>query len=268
MADIDVKYLRDKGVPQLLEGLAADIATQKPADPEAFLRNRFSSAASGGLSPGEDVKVYAYQLDPASSVALVAAAYARVAVDYQEVDVAANKHLAPEFARLNPFSQVPVLDHHGVVVSDLGAVVRYICGTTPALPVGGRDRAKVDAAFEAVRQHVLPSATAASQEAVLLPRRNHRPIDQMALQAHVEAVRESLRVLAGAFFKDSLWVTGKDFSIADLALAGVAFTMQSVVGVECFGEGALKVWFDAVQRERCYTEGLKAYAAAALSAQR
>ena len=268
MADIDVKYLRDKGVPQLLEGIAADIASQKPADPEAFLRARFAGGSAGGVSAGEEVKLYANQLDPGCAMALVAAAYARVAVVYSEVDVSKNQHITPEFGRLSPFHQVPVLDHNGVVLADAGAVTRYLCSGTPATPQGARERAKVDAAFEAIRTHVLPAATAAAQETVLLPARNHRPIDQHALQAHVESTRSALRTVATAYFKDSTWVVGKDFSLADIALAAVAFTMKNTVGVDCFGEGSLKLWFDAVQREPSYAQGLKDYMAAAAAAAR
>ncbi|MGQ3032200.1 MAG: glutathione S-transferase family protein, partial [Ferrovibrionaceae bacterium] len=43
-----------------------------------------------------------------------------------EVDLKAGAHKAPEFLKLNPFGQVPVLDDDGVVVADSNAILVYL----------------------------------------------------------------------------------------------------------------------------------------------
>ncbi|CAO3440695.1 glutathione S-transferase family protein [Azospirillum endophyticum] len=43
-----------------------------------------------------------------------------------EVDLAAGQHKSPEFLKLNPFGQVPVLDDAGVIVTDSNAILVYL----------------------------------------------------------------------------------------------------------------------------------------------
>jgi len=270
MAEVDVRYLRDKGIAHLLESIAADLAIQQPDNPEQYLRERFALSSSDpsqkGVAQGDTVTVHASSLDPCCSLVLLAAGYARVAVEYSEVDIDTNKHLTSAFTALNPFQKVPVLEHQGLVLGDSGAIARYLCHGRPALPLAPRDRARIDAAFEAVRNQLLPEVTAAAVEAVFAPRRSRRPVDQAALAATTQRVREVVTTITAAFFRDSVWVVGRTMSLADLALAAAAFTMANVVGQDVFTDGAAKVWFDTMQRESFYTESLKGFAAAAAQA--
>lgn len=268
MADIDVKYLRDKNIAQLLESIAADLATQKPSDPEQYLRDRFAVADAGGITQGEAVKIHASQLDPCCALVLIAAAYARASVDYAEVDIEANKHLSTEFTAINPFQKVPVMEHKGLVVNDSGAIVRYLCNGKPALPLAARERAKIDAAFESIRASSLADATTAATEAVFAPRRSRRPADPVAVGTAVQAVKDSLRVVAERFFKESEWMLGRSITVADLALAAVAFTMAQTVGQDCFTDGPLKVWYDAMQKEAFFVESMRGFSAAAAQVRR
>ncbi|MBX5189006.1 glutathione S-transferase family protein [Rhizobium sp. NZLR3b] len=43
-----------------------------------------------------------------------------------ELDLAAGAHKAPEFLKLNPFGQVPVLDDNGTVIADSSAILVYL----------------------------------------------------------------------------------------------------------------------------------------------
>jgi glutathione S-transferase len=43
-----------------------------------------------------------------------------------EVDLASGAHKKPEFLRLNPFGQVPVLDDEGIVITDSNAILVYL----------------------------------------------------------------------------------------------------------------------------------------------
>ncbi|WP_232494683.1 glutathione S-transferase family protein [Novosphingobium kaempferiae] len=54
-----------------------------------------------------------------------------------EVDLAAGAHKKPEFLKLNPFGQVPVLEDDGVVVADSNSILVYLAkksGSTEWLP--------------------------------------------------------------------------------------------------------------------------------------
>ena len=43
-----------------------------------------------------------------------------------EVDLKAGAHKTPEFLKLNPFGQVPVLDDEGVIIADSNAILVYL----------------------------------------------------------------------------------------------------------------------------------------------
>lgn len=63
-----------------------------------------------------------------------------------EVDLKAGAHKKPEFLKLNPFGQVPVLDDDGVVVSDSNAILVYLAkkaGRTDWLPEDAQAAAAV-----------------------------------------------------------------------------------------------------------------------------
>ena len=49
-------------------------------------------------------------------------------IDYQEIEVALGEgaHKRPDFLKINPFGQVPVLDDDGIIVPDANAILVYL----------------------------------------------------------------------------------------------------------------------------------------------
>lgn len=47
-----------------------------------------------------------------------------------EVDLAARAHKAPDFLKLNPLGQVPVLDDNGMIIADSNAILVYLAKKT------------------------------------------------------------------------------------------------------------------------------------------
>ena len=264
MSDIDVKYLRDKGIPLLLESIAAELVTRKPSNPEAFLKEKFA-LGENALKRGENVKIYAKTLDPFCAVVLLAAGYAGANVEFVEVD--ADRGMMPaDFANVSPFLRVPIVEHAGVTISECGPACRYLCNGSPALPLASRERGKIEAAFELVHNVLLPQAAEAVREKVFSPQSNKRPVDQVSVTAAVDRFSQILASINDRCFKDGIWVVGKDMSVADMALAAAIFSVQNVVGMECLSDrvASVKVWHDTIQKEEFYRESLKAFSAAAL----
>ena len=52
-----------------------------------------------------------------------------------EIDLLAGAHRGPEFRRLNPFAQVPVLEDDGLVVCESVAILEYLEERFPAVPL-------------------------------------------------------------------------------------------------------------------------------------
>jgi len=66
--------------------------------------------------------------------------------DLVEVNLAKGAHKAPDFLKLNPFGQVPVLDDNGVIVADANAILVYLAkkfGKTEWLPEDAKGAADV-----------------------------------------------------------------------------------------------------------------------------
>jgi glutathione S-transferase len=63
-----------------------------------------------------------------------------------EVDLAKGAHKAPDFLKINPFGQVPVLDDDGVIINDSNAILVYVAkkfGKTDWLPEDAKGAAAV-----------------------------------------------------------------------------------------------------------------------------
>jgi glutathione S-transferase len=63
-----------------------------------------------------------------------------------EVNLAAAAHKAPDFLKLNPFGQVPVLDDDGTIINDSNAILVYLAkkqGATNWLPEDAKGAAAV-----------------------------------------------------------------------------------------------------------------------------
>lgn len=72
------------------------------------------------------MKLYHFPLSGHAHRALLFLSLLDVKADIIEVDLANRAHKSPDFLKLNPFGQVPVLDDEGVVVSDSNAILVYL----------------------------------------------------------------------------------------------------------------------------------------------
>lgn len=72
------------------------------------------------------MKLYHFPLSGHAHRALLFLSLLGVKAEIAEVDLANGAHKAPDFLKLNPFGQVPVLDDEGVVVSDSNAILIYL----------------------------------------------------------------------------------------------------------------------------------------------
>lgn len=129
-----------------------------------------------------------------------------------EVDLKAGAHKAPEFLKLNPFGQVPVLDDDGVVIADSNAILVYL-----AKKAGRGDWLPEDPAGAAAVQRWLSVAAgevaygpAAARLITVFGARLHA--DEVIARAHVLLQRlESVLATQD-------WLAGARPTIADVAI--------------------------------------------------
>lgn len=123
----------------------------------------------------------------------------------------------PEYVRLNPFRQAPVLDDDGFIVSESAAIVLYLAEKAGALIPGdmqGRTRV-TQWCFSAVSS-LEPSFTCLDVLDIF---------DREGAAAHV---RSEVQQLTGRWLghieghlQGRTWIACSDFTVADIMLAGV-----------------------------------------------
>ena len=78
------------------------------------------------MATAHPLKLYRHPLSGHSHRAQLALSLLGVAHELVDVDLMKGAHKAPEFLRLSPFGQVPVLDDNGVIVFDSNAILVYL----------------------------------------------------------------------------------------------------------------------------------------------
>jgi len=146
--------------------------TQKPNDPEAFIRERFSDTKEALFRSEDSLALFVVPLCPLSLTAQLASAFAKpqlpCSVNITELGDggvagcagSSEIPLPTEFTQCSPFSRVPALSHNGLGVVETGCLVRYLCGKsgdTGGAPL--RQRVRIEVAFETVLNHFMPDAS-------------------------------------------------------------------------------------------------------------
>jgi glutathione S-transferase len=97
-----------------------------------------------------NVKLYSFPLSGHAHRARLFLSLAGIEHDVVEVDLPKGAHKQPDFLRLNPFGQVPVLEDGDVVVPDSLAIIVYAArkfGLTDWLPIEAAEAAAVQRWF-------------------------------------------------------------------------------------------------------------------------
>lgn len=129
-----------------------------------------------------------------------------------EVDLKAGAHKSPDFLKLNPFGQVPVLDDDGVIVTDSNAILVYLAkkaGRGDWLPEDPSGAAAVQRWLSVAAGEVAYGPAAARLITVFGAKFN---ADEVIGRAHIFLARLESR-LSG---QD--WLVGDHPTIADVAI--------------------------------------------------
>jgi len=78
------------------------------------------------MTPNHPIKLYRHPLSGHSHRAQLALSLLRLPHQLIDVDLMKGAHKRPEFLKLNPFGQVPVIDDGGEVVFDSNAILVYL----------------------------------------------------------------------------------------------------------------------------------------------
>jgi len=158
------------------------------------------------------MKLYHHPLSGHSHRARLFASLLGLPHELVEVDLKSGVHKQPEFLRLNPFGQVPVLDDDGVIVSDSNAILVYLAkksGRTEWLPEDPRGAAAVQRWLSVAAGEVAYGPAAARLITVFGAKYN---ADEVIARAHA-----LLSKLEAQLAKRD-WLTADRPTIADVAI--------------------------------------------------
>lgn len=157
-----------------------------------------------------------------------------------EVDLASGAHKTPEFLKLNPFGQVPVLDDDGVIVSDSNGIMVYLArkfGKTDWLPEGVIEAAQVQRWLSVAAGELAYGAAAARLITVFGAKRDADEV--IGRGAALLTILEGL--LAG-----QAWLVADRPTIADVAL--YSYTARAPEGnVDLQPYPAVRAWLARIE---------------------
>lgn len=96
------------------------------------------------------MKLYTNPVSTTCRIIMMFAAEEGIELDYQVVDLMTGEHLGPDYKAINPNCLVPALDDDGFVLTESGAIIRYLADKigSAAYPKDLRERARVDEVLE------------------------------------------------------------------------------------------------------------------------
>jgi len=96
------------------------------------------------------MKLYCNPASTTSRIIMMFAAEEGIELDYEIVDMKSGAHKAPQYLKINPNGLVPTLDDDGFVLTESGAIIRYLADKagSAAYPKDLQARARVDEAME------------------------------------------------------------------------------------------------------------------------
>lgn len=139
---------------------------------------------------------------------------------YEHIPVEPSKAKSPEHLKINPNGHVPALEDDGKIFWESMAINIYLAakyGKAPLWPAAVEDRGHVVQWSFWGMTEAEPHLITVLRNRMLLPPEQR---NEQAAQEAAAAVQAPLKVLDGAL-KGRDYLLGKDFTLADLNLAGI-----------------------------------------------
>jgi glutathione S-transferase len=187
------------------------------------------------------IKLYRHPLSGHSHRAQLALSLMGLSHELVDVDLARGVHKAPDFLRISPFGQVPVLDDEGTVVYDSNAILVYLATRFETgrrwLPQDPRGQAAVQAWLSVAAGQIAFGPAAARLITVFGAR--YDPQDVIG-RAHA-----LLQVMEGQLATRAV-LAGDAATLADIA--GYSYIAAAPEGnVDLSGYGNVRAWLARVE---------------------
>ncbi len=164
------------------------------------------------MAAARSLKLYRHPMSGHSHRAQLALSLLGVPHELVEVDLMKGAHKAPEFLKLSPFGQVPVLDDNGAIVFDSNAILIYLAQKYDPngkwLPRDAKGQADVQAWLSVAAGLIAFGPAAARLITVFGAKYNPEDVIGRA---------NGLLKVMDAQLADRNWLVGNDATLADIA---------------------------------------------------
>eukprot|EP00245_Coleochaete_scutata_P010730 TRINITY_DN3844_c0_g1_i1.p1 TRINITY_DN3844_c0_g1~~TRINITY_DN3844_c0_g1_i1.p1 ORF type:complete len:212 (+),score=61.76 TRINITY_DN3844_c0_g1_i1:187-822(+) len=181
-----------------------------------------------------------------------------VSFELVQVDMAKGEHKSPEFLKLQPFGQIPVLEDGDLKIFESRAIARYIAtkyagqgtellGSTP------EEKALVDNWLEVEGQNYNPPCAKIVFEKVFKPMFYKGTPDEAELEKQKEALGKVLDIYE-AHLADNEYLAGNFFSLADLS--HLPYTDYLITAAQegdlLFSRPNVKAWWERISNREAF----------------
>ncbi len=237
-----------------------------------------------------DITLYNYPLSPCGEKVRFALMEKGLAFRFVDVDLTRKANLAADYLRLNPKGYVPTLVVGGDVLNESTVINEYldeVFPDAPLKPAAPKARAEMRLWTKLVDETVHPAWPAIAWPILVRPSWLEQPADAVELMLEKlldparrdrqrrmlrEGVaspdsRAALAMVEGVCDRmaealaDRPWLTGADYTLADLALLPYFFALDAFGMRAVFDRRQAKVgdWYDRAAARPAYRPGLRAH---------
>ncbi|KAK9748524.1 hypothetical protein RND81_02G064000 [Saponaria officinalis] len=170
---------------------------------------------------GTPVKVYGPAISTAVARVLVCLLEKQVKYDLISVNMSKGEHRSPHFLKIQPFGQVPAFEDDDITLFESRAICRYISekhanqGNIKLYGTNPLEKASIEQWLEAESQSFNPPTSTLVFQLAFAPRMKIKQDEALIKQSKAKLAKV-LDVYEN-WLGDSRYLTGDDFSLADLS---------------------------------------------------
>lgn len=193
------------------------------------------------MTPTMPLKLYRHALSGHSHRAHLALSLLGLPYELIDIDLKKGEHKTPEFIRMNPFGQLPVLDDNGVIVPDSNAILVYLAHQyDPAghwLPKDARGQAAVQVWLSVAASQMAYGPASARRITVFGAK--------LDAQEVIARAHQLLQVMNGVLGRRA-FLAGESATLADIA--GYSYVSSAPEGnVDLSGYPNVRDWLARIE---------------------
>ncbi|GFY76539.1 glutathione S-transferase theta-1 [Trichonephila inaurata madagascariensis] len=163
------------------------------------------------------------------------------------------EHLTSEFAKLNPFQKVPVMEHKDFVLTESIAMVRYLAKEFPIedkwYPKDSKAQARVDEYLEWQHLNTRLFGSMVFRQRVIEPLLQQKPVDEKKVEFYKKGFLRVVKDIEEGFLKNRPYISGDNISVADIFCA-CEIEQPLMIGFDALADvPKVKNWFDKIRIE-------------------